>query len=41
MGSLMTFLAIHPNPAANQVIVAVSVNVFASLLSDILFEKTN
>ena len=36
MGSLITFFATHPIPAANLVKVAESVNVFTSLLSDIL-----
>ena len=36
----MTFFATHPIPAANRVNVAESVNVFTSLLSEILFWQT-
>ena len=41
VGSSMTFFESHPIPAANPVMVAESVNVFTSLLLDILFWKKN
>jgi len=41
IGSLIVFFATHPYPAAKPVIVAASVNIFTSLLSDILEEIIN
>ena len=41
IGSFIPFFARNPIPAAKPVIPAASVNVFTSLLSDILFHKIN